>query len=155
MLFSGKLCRGKSFILNLLFFPIYLINIKVLYSYYPDALFEVKNMHLTGGITIFFHCQVRKTDLKYLVKREIISEEGCVNHVHVTPQQNARRLSMKAMKELQETLQKKRRELEELVKSRSKANCIDVNSSPGSVTHQLKIEELEDEIAELEKKLSA
>ena len=62
---------------------------------------------------------------------------------------------MKAMKELQVTLEEKKRELEELLKSRSKANCIDVNSSPGSVTHQTKIEELEDEIADLEKKLSA
>jgi hypothetical protein len=62
---------------------------------------------------------------------------------------------MKAMKQLEETLEKKKRELEELVKSRSKANCIDVNSSPGSVQHQMKIEELEDEIAEIEKKLSA
>jgi len=63
--------------------------------------------------------------------------------------------TMKVTKDLQKKLEKKKRELEELVKSRSKANCIEINSSPGSVTHQMKIEELEDEIARLEKKVSA
>ncbi len=60
---------------------------------------------------------------------------------------------MKETRELQEELEKKKHELEELVSSRSKANCIEINSSPGSVTHQMKIEELEDEIAELQKRL--
>ncbi len=62
---------------------------------------------------------------------------------------------MKTTKELNEELKRKKSELEELVNSRSKANCIEINSSPGSVIHQMKIEELEDEIAELEKKLRA
>jgi len=58
-----------------------------------------------------------------------------------------------AMKKIEKELEEKKKRLEELVQSRSKANCIDVNSSPSAVSHEMKIEELEDEIRELQKKV--
>ncbi len=51
-------------------------------------------------------------------------------------------------------LDEKRAQLEELIKSRSKATCTYMNSSMDAVARETRIEELEDEIKELEQELS-
>jgi hypothetical protein len=55
-------------------------------------------------------------------------------------------------KSIKKEIEQKKAELEELKKQRSNANCVSVNSSTSEVTRQMKIEELEDDIQELQKK---
>lgn len=57
------------------------------------------------------------------------------------------------MEDLKSILAKKKEELEELKRSRPKATCVNVNSYPHAVVHELKVEELEEEIKELEQKV--
>jgi polyhydroxyalkanoate synthesis regulator phasin len=52
-------------------------------------------------------------------------------------------------------LAEKKRKLQELIRARSKATCSSVVSSEIDVRRETEIEELEEEIQELEKKLSA
>lgn len=53
---------------------------------------------------------------------------------------------------IRQEIERKKAELEELKKHRSKANCVSVNSSTSDVTRQMRIEELEDAIHELRRK---
>ena len=55
------------------------------------------------------------------------------------------------MEDIGKKLAKKKAELEELEKARSRANCVSVNSSITETHRQMKIEELEEEIEELER----
>jgi polyhydroxyalkanoate synthesis regulator phasin len=55
------------------------------------------------------------------------------------------------MSDLQKQLKEKKAELEELIKNRPKATCTDVYSSENEVRRETRIEELEEEIAALEK----
>jgi polyhydroxyalkanoate synthesis regulator phasin len=57
------------------------------------------------------------------------------------------------MADLRKELEKKRQELQELVHSRSKANCADVYSSGIDVRRETRIEELEEEIDRLQEQL--
>ena len=59
------------------------------------------------------------------------------------------------MSELQKQLDAKKRELQELIRSRSKATCSDVVSTEVDVRRETRIEELEEEIRELQKKLKS
>ncbi len=59
------------------------------------------------------------------------------------------------MDDIKQKLAKKKAELEELNKARSKANCISVNSSISETSRQMKIEELEEEVEELERMVNA
>jgi polyhydroxyalkanoate synthesis regulator phasin len=52
-------------------------------------------------------------------------------------------------------LTEKKRKLQELIRARSKANCSSVVSSEIDVRRETEIEELEEEIQELEKKIKA
>jgi hypothetical protein len=49
-------------------------------------------------------------------------------------------------------LEKKKKRLDQLIESRSKANCDTRHLSPADVQREQEIEELEDEIASLEQK---
>jgi len=55
------------------------------------------------------------------------------------------------MEDIGKKLAKKKAELEELEKARSRANCVSVNSSITETHRQMRIEELEEEIEELER----
>jgi polyhydroxyalkanoate synthesis regulator phasin len=55
------------------------------------------------------------------------------------------------MEDIGKKLAKKKAELEELEKARSRANCVSVNSSITETYRQMRIEELEEEIEELER----
>ncbi|MBN1834937.1 MAG: hypothetical protein JW820_03740 [Spirochaetales bacterium] len=57
------------------------------------------------------------------------------------------------MSDLQETLDSRKRELRELVRSRSKATCAEVVSTEIDVRRETRIEELEDEIVTLRRRL--
>jgi HAMP domain-containing protein len=59
------------------------------------------------------------------------------------------------MAKIDEELKEKRRRLRELVHSRSKATCAGVLSSEIDVRRETEIEELEEEIRRLEKKLKS
>ena len=59
------------------------------------------------------------------------------------------------MKELKEELKKKKVRLQELIKSRSKAYCSTILSSKTDVQRETEIEELEEDIGKLEKKLKS
>jgi hypothetical protein len=59
------------------------------------------------------------------------------------------------MKEVQSELEKKRAQLEELIRSRPKANCSSKYSSDIDVRRESEIEDLEDEIRALESQLKA
>ena len=59
------------------------------------------------------------------------------------------------MKQLKEELKKKKEILQELNKSRSKAYCSTVLSSETDVQRETEIEELEEDIEKLEKKLQS
>jgi hypothetical protein len=58
------------------------------------------------------------------------------------------------MTEKKQTLSEKKEELEELRRSRSGATCTFQNSSMDAVAREMRIEELEEEISSLEKKMS-
>jgi hypothetical protein len=62
---------------------------------------------------------------------------------------------MTLMSELQNQLDARRRELQELIRSRSKATCSDVVSTEIDVRRETRIEELEEEIQELQKRLKS
>jgi len=57
------------------------------------------------------------------------------------------------MSDLQGTLDSKKRELQELIRSRSKATCSDVVSTEIDVRRETRIEELEEEIQQLKARL--
>ena len=57
------------------------------------------------------------------------------------------------MAEIGTELSEKKRQLEELIKSRSKASCSSKNSSKADVDRETLIEELEEEIQDLEKQV--
>jgi 3'-phosphoadenosine 5'-phosphosulfate sulfotransferase len=57
------------------------------------------------------------------------------------------------MSDIQSQLGARRKELRELVRSRSKASCSDVVSTEIDVRREMRIEELEDEIKELQARL--
>jgi len=57
------------------------------------------------------------------------------------------------MSDMQEKLNSRKKELQELIRSRSKATCSDVVSTEIDVRREMRIEELEDEIKELQAKL--
>jgi predicted RNase H-like nuclease (RuvC/YqgF family) len=59
------------------------------------------------------------------------------------------------MVEIEEELKEKKRKLQELVHSRSKATCAGVYSSGIDVRRETEIEELEEDIRRLEKKLKS
>lgn len=56
------------------------------------------------------------------------------------------------MAKLQDELKEKKRRLQELVRSRSKATCSGIYSSEIDVRRETEIEDLEEEIRKLEKK---
>jgi hypothetical protein len=58
------------------------------------------------------------------------------------------------MSDRKEILAAKKEELEELKRSRSGATCTFQNSSMDAVSREMRIEELEEEISSIEKKLS-
>jgi hypothetical protein len=57
------------------------------------------------------------------------------------------------MSETQDQLDAKKKELQELIRSRSKATCSDVVSTEVDVRRETRIEELEEEIQALRQKL--
>ena len=59
------------------------------------------------------------------------------------------------MSDLQAQLDVRKKELQELIRSRSKANCSDVVSTEIDVRRELRIEELEEEIQALQGKLKS
>ena len=59
------------------------------------------------------------------------------------------------MTNLQAQLEAKKKELQELIRSRSKANCAEVVSTEIDVRRETRIEELEEEIQELRGKLKS
>jgi uncharacterized protein YceH (UPF0502 family) len=59
----------------------------------------------------------------------------------------------RTMSDLQGTLDSKKRELQELIRSRSKATCSDVVSTEIDVRRETRIEELEEEIQQLKARL--
>jgi hypothetical protein len=58
------------------------------------------------------------------------------------------------MADKKDILEAKRKELEELKRSRSGATCTYHHSSTDAVSREMRIEDLEDEIAKLEKELA-
>jgi len=56
------------------------------------------------------------------------------------------------MKQVSEELKEKKRRLQELIRSRSKANCAGTFSNEIDVRRESEIEELEEQIKRLEKK---
>jgi len=59
------------------------------------------------------------------------------------------------MSDLQNQLDARKRELQELIRSRSKASCSDVVSTEIDVRRETRIEELEEEIQQLQKKIKS
>ena len=59
------------------------------------------------------------------------------------------------MPNTKDELAEKKRKLQELIRARSQATCSSVVSSEIDVRRETKIEELEEEIQELEKKIKA
>ena len=59
------------------------------------------------------------------------------------------------MSDLQNQLDARKRELQELIRSRSKASCSDVVSTEIDVRRETRIEELEEEIQQLQKELES
>ena len=59
------------------------------------------------------------------------------------------------MSNTKDELAEKKKKLQELIRARSKANCSSVVSSEIDVRRETEIEELEEEIQELEKKIKA
>jgi polyhydroxyalkanoate synthesis regulator phasin len=59
------------------------------------------------------------------------------------------------MPNTKDELTEKKRKLQELIRARSKATCSSVVSSEIDVRRETEIEELEEEIQELEKKIKA
>ena len=59
------------------------------------------------------------------------------------------------MSDLQNQLDARKRELQELIRSRSKASCSDVVSTEIDVRRETRIEDLEEEIQQLQKKIKS
>jgi polyhydroxyalkanoate synthesis regulator phasin len=59
------------------------------------------------------------------------------------------------MSDLQEQVDSRKKELQELISSRSKASCSDVVSTEIDVRREMRIEELEEEIQDLQGKLKS
>ena len=59
------------------------------------------------------------------------------------------------MSDLENQLDARKRELQELIRSRSKASCSDVVSTGIDVRRETRIEELEEEIQQLQKKIKS